>query len=297
MPLRPISELLHAAQVKGYALGYFESWNLESLLGVLDAAEKTHSPILIGFNGEFLTNPERILPERIALYGALGKAAADAASIPCGLVFNECPIETAVYQAIHEGFNLVMLSDPVANSQLFIDKVAALSHIAHSHGVAVEAELGELPNGESGSIDLRHSSLTDPYHAARFVASTGIDCLSVSVGNVHVMVEGSQELNFDLLQEIHRLTPIPLGLHGGSGISRQSLQKAISLGIAKVNFGTYLKQAYINALRSALGDTKGTNPHRLLGMGGADDLLGITRTAICQAVLERIDLLGCSGRA
>ena len=91
MPLRPISELVQHAREHRYALGYFESWNLESLQGVLDAAEATRSPIIIGFNGEFLSHPDRKLAERLQCYAELGKAAAASASVPCGLIFNECP--------------------------------------------------------------------------------------------------------------------------------------------------------------------------------------------------------------
>ena len=90
MPLTPIDELLQNAREHRYALGYFESWNLESLQGVLDAAEATRSPIIIGFNGEFLSHRDRQQSERLEWYAGLGKAAATSASVPCGLIFNEC---------------------------------------------------------------------------------------------------------------------------------------------------------------------------------------------------------------
>ena len=89
-------ELLGAALDKGYAVGYFESWNLESLRGVIDAAEAAKSPVIIGFNGEFLTAPSRLAVERIRWGTArLGRAAAEGAGVPCGLIFNECPLDAA----------------------------------------------------------------------------------------------------------------------------------------------------------------------------------------------------------
>ena len=98
------------------------------------------------------------------------------------------------------------------------------------------------------------------------------------------------------LAEIHRQVKLPLVLHGGTGVSAYSLRQAISLGVAKVNYGTYLKQSDLRAMRGAL-EREGLDPHRVLGMAGADDLLIAGRFGVRDAVLERIDLLGCCGRA
>src|SRR3954452_13997060 len=108
MPLESIGVLMRRASEGRYALGYFESWNFESLQGVIDAAEQTRSPIIIGFNGEFLTRPDTIPQERIAWCGSFGRAAAESTSAPCGFIFNECPLDEPVRQAVTAGFNLVM---------------------------------------------------------------------------------------------------------------------------------------------------------------------------------------------
>ena len=113
MPLEAIGPMMRRAASGGYAVGYFESWNLESLQGVVDAAEQTASPIILGFNGAFLSG-RRAAPERLELYAALGRAAAESSSVPCGLIFNECPRDDWVKKAIGAGFNLVMLADPAA---------------------------------------------------------------------------------------------------------------------------------------------------------------------------------------
>ncbi len=296
MTLTPLPELLTNALIGGYALGYFESWNLESLQGVIDAAEETHSPVIIGFNGEFLTRETRTQPECLTWYGALGRAAAVSARVPCGFIFNECPEVDAVRQAVQSGFNLVMLANPGRSFEVYQNQVTDLTRFAHLRGVAVEAELGELPVGASGQVESVNSQLTDPLQAARFVAETNIDLLSVSVGNIHILVNGQQELDLDLLARINHQVPVPLGLHGGSGIPLVSLQAAIRLGVAKVAFGTYLKQHYLAALRKALGSPE-LNPHKLLGMGGIEDVLVAGRLAVREAILERIDRLGCVGRA
>ena len=90
MLLKSVPALMQRAREGGYAVGYFESWNLKSLYGVLEAAERARAPIIIGFNGEFLSRAERTAAERLSWYGALGRVAALEASIPCGFIFNEC---------------------------------------------------------------------------------------------------------------------------------------------------------------------------------------------------------------
>lgn len=294
MPLRPISELIQHARAYRYALGYFESWNFESLQGVLDAAEATRSPIIIGFNGEFLSHPDRKRSERLQCYAELGKAAAASASVPCGLIFNECPDDEWVRNAVLAGFNLVMPADPAASYEDYRRRVAQLTAFAHRYGVAVEAEVGHLPSGTTGTRNGNH--LTDPELAARFIRDTDVDLLAVSVGNVHVMIKGEQDLDLERLSEIRRHVAQPLVLHGGSGISTSSLLAAIDLGVTKVNYGTYLKQRYLQALRTSIA-AKVDNPHELFGMGGDRDVMVAGRSAVCRAVMERIGLLGCCGKA
>jgi ketose-bisphosphate aldolase len=295
MPLEPIGKLLAAARTGGYALGYFESWNLESLQGVVDAAEATRSPVILGFNGEFLSGAGRRAEERLSWYGALGRAAAESATVPCGLIFNECPNDEWVRAAASAGFNLVMPAAAAAPYEDYERRVREITAHAHGLGVAVEAEIGLLPCGASGVVE-ENGALTDAELAARFVAATGVDLLAVSVGNVHIRLSGEQNLDLERLAEIHRRVPVPLVLHGGTGIAAGSLREAIRLGVAKVNYGTYLKQRYLRTLRRALQD--GTaNPHELLGLGGDHDVMVAGRLAVRDAVLERIEMLGCCGRA
>ena len=296
MPLESIPRLLAGCQAGGYAVGYFESWNLESLQGVLDAAEQTQSPVIVGFNGEFLSHGDRLAAERLALYGALGKAAAESSSVPCGFVFNECPDDSWVLAAVEAGFNLVMPADPSCSYDGYARRVKRIVAHAHDRQVAVEAELGQLPCGAAGRGE-HQAQLTDPDIAARFVSETGVDLLAVSVGNVHVQMTGETDLDLERLAAIRSRVPVPLVLHGGTGIAPRSLQAAIRLGVAKVNYGTYLKQRYLKAVRQMLAAKESpSNPHELLGMGGPRDVLVAGRLAVRNAVLERIELLGCCGR-
>jgi ketose-bisphosphate aldolase len=287
--------MVNDARRGGYAVGYFEAWNLESLLGVLDAAEQARSPIIIGFNGEFLSGPNRIAVERLAIYAAIGRAAAETTPVPCALIFNECSDDDWVRQAIHAGFNLVMPVMPGTDLRECTRRVKELALIAHEHGVAIEGEIDELPCGSTGVTVLNHKP-TDPELAAQFVERTNVDLLSVSVDNVHIRIDGEGGLNLGLLKNIHERVAVPLVLHGGSGIARESLKQAIALGVAKVNYGTYVKQRYLKAVIGALSN-KQSNPHELLGLGGEHDVLVAGRAAVREAVLERLPWLGCCGRA
>ena len=101
-----------------------------------------------------------------------------------------------------------------------------------------------------------------------------------------------------ILRRFSKKVDVPLALHGGSGIAGESLAEAIAMGVAKMNYGTYLKQRCLAAVRRALADADGNaNPHHVLGDGGRADLLVAVRQAVRDAVLERIGLLGCCGKA
>jgi fructose/tagatose bisphosphate aldolase len=290
MSLAPIGSLMRGARNGGYAIGYFESWSLESLQGVIDAATETRSPVIIGFNGEFLSQRTGARVEDVATYAAMGVAAAEQASVPCGFIFNECSDDSWVERAITAGFNLVMPADPEAKLDDYTRRVKSIATKAHSHGVAVEAEIDELPQGHE------MGALSDPEVAARFVAATGVDLLAVSVGNEHIKLEGRAPLNLDLLGAISQRVDIPLVLHGGSGIEEESLRSAIKRGVRKVNYGTYIKQKFLPVVRDALS-TGERNPHVLIGDGGEKDVMVIGRKVVRDAVLERIEVLGCCGKA
>ena len=287
VPLESIDRLMHTALAGRYALGYFESWNLESLQGVIDAVEQTRSPTVIGFSGEFLSQRAGATPEDLTQYAALGLAAAGRARVPCGLILNECSRDVWVERAISVGFNLVMPSDPNATRADYERRVARLTELAHKRKVAVEADL----EGDDGQSPAAYAEA-----AATFVAATGVDLLAVSVGNEEIRLRGRSPLDLARLAAVHQRVSLPLVLHGGTGIEDASLKEAIALGVRKVNFGTYIKQRCLESLRYALS-TDEENPHALLGDGSATDLMVIGRTVVRDAVLERIDLLGCAGKA
>jgi fructose/tagatose bisphosphate aldolase len=286
MALEPIPKLMRHAQEQQYAVGYFESWSLESVQGVIDAAEQTRSPVIIGFNGEWLAERPGASTEELKLYAAMGRAAAGEAKVPVGFIFNECPNDAWVEQAILAGFNLVMPADPKVPLAEYTKRVKRLTDLAHLRGVAVEAD---VEDDELSASDYADS-------AARFVAATGVDLLAVSVGNEEIKLEGRSPLDLDRLGTVHKKVGIPMVLHGGTGIEDDSVRQAIRLGVRKINYGTYMKQKYLKVIRNALSGNE-PNPHALLGNGSETDLIVVGRKVVRDAVLERIELLGCCGKA
>jgi len=285
MPLEPVARLMDDCTAGGYAIGYFESWNLESLQGVLDAAEQTRSPIIVGFNGEFLSHPDRLAAERLAVYGALGVAAAEASSVPVALIFNECPRDDWVLAAIEAGFNLVMPADPTCPYGEYAQRVRAVVAAAHARNVAVEAELGELPCGPLS--ESHHAGQpTDPELAARLVHETGVDLLAVSVGNVHIRLDGQGDLDLDQLAAI-RARPVPLVLHGGTGICAADFRCCIGHGVRKINIATASFLAAESAARAYAAES-GRDWFRLSAAMAA---------ATRENVLEHIRIFGSEGMA
>jgi ketose-bisphosphate aldolase len=296
-----MERIIRQSEEGEYAVGYFEAWNIESIEGVIDAAEETNSPMIIGYNGDFMSHDGRRAKERLAVWVAMAKAAAETSEIPCALVLNECPKMDWIKESIDLGFNLVLPVDESATYEEYVKQLQDLVPYAQKRGAAVEAELGELPCGASGEIR-GEGELTDPAVCGRFVQETGIDLLAVSVGNVHIQVNancngnGDNGLDMARLAAIRECAGVPLVLHGGTGISHEALREAISLGVRKVNYGTYLKQRYLTAVREAMKQER-SNPHELLGLGEDPDIMVTGRLAVRDAVLERIETLGCCGKA
>src|SRR3954463_5526367 len=153
MPLVDFPKLIGAAERNGYAVGYFESWNLESLLAVADAAEAMRSPVLLGFSGIYLPHPDRVVRDPLQAYAALGEAVGRRLPVPCCLLFNESPHREWVYAAIGLGFQLVMYTrDDLAPDEL-TRQVRGVVERAHAAGVAVEGELTPLPGVAGGLTD------------------------------------------------------------------------------------------------------------------------------------------------
>jgi fructose/tagatose bisphosphate aldolase len=298
MTLACFNELMREAERGRYAVGYFESWNLESLLAVADAAEAMQSPVLLGFSGIYLPDPARLTGERLSVYAALGLETCRRLAVPACLVFNESPYLDWVLEALKLEFGLVMFTDEHLDSEELVGCVSRVVERAHAGSAAVEGELTALPGvgGELSSVpDDLH--FTDPRRAHEFVERTGLDALAVNVGQAHLHERSRVHLNFDRLTELKAAVGVPLVLHGATSVYPEDLVEAIRLGVRKINVGSVLKRVYFEALRRACSEVGSIyNPYEVMGSGLAEDVVTAARIELQKNVEGLIRLFGSAGR-
>lgn len=291
MVLVPMNDLLNNAKKNGYAVGYFESWNLESTQAVIDAAVETQSPVITGFGGYY-----GVSLDSIKFYAAIGKAAANKVDAPVSLLFNEAKSLDQIIEAIRRGFNAVFLDTSGLPLNERIEKTRKVVEIAHSVRVSVEAELGELPSAEKGVFEgkLDETMLTDPEEAASFVAKTGVDALAVSIGNIHLLHKEKAKIDLDRLNGIREAVDVPLVIHGGSGFPDHLVKETIRLGVCKFNVGTILVKSFVNGMKKAtdIGMEQYKEAYVFL-----DAIYRSARSEMKNIVKKKMEQYGCIGRA
>ena len=297
MPLLPLQRILGEARAGGYAVGYFEAWDACSLEAVLTAAEQESAPVILGF-GAMMVDGRWLDSGGIEVLGAIGRSYAARSSVSVSLIFNETHTLEQARRGIDAGFNAVMIDTEHWRPEDALVAVKELCRVAHPSGVAVEAELGTLAEATAAGVDETDASLTDPEEAARFVEETGVDCLAVSVGNVHILMDQEASIDMERLRSIHQQVDVPLVIHGGTSFPPAAVAPAIALGVAKFNVGTVLKHAFWAGLESAVG-AAGPHPdvHRLLGSHKDSDVMALAQERMTAKVRSLIRQYGGSGRA
>ncbi len=275
-------DLLHAASAGGYAIGGFNVYNLEGARAVVAAAEAERSPAML-----------QIHPSALAHGGAplvaLCMEAARAADVPFAVHLDHSGAPDAIRAALEAGVASVMADGSHLPYEENLAFTAAMAALAHTRGAAVEGELGRLAGSEDGlTVPEYQAKLTDPDRAADFVARTGIDTLAVCIGNVHGHYRGAPQLDFARLERLRWTVPIPLVLHGASGLPAPMVRRAIELGVCKLNVNTEVRDAYLAAL--ADGVSAGERPDLLELMQAATD-------AMQAVVAAKLRLFGSAGKA
>ena len=244
MPLVNLNCVLEKAHKERYAVGAFDTWNIESVRTVIAAAEESCSPVIVQ------AYTERIRHTDIEYYSAIGKVAAENSKIPVVLHLDHGDNLRIVMQSIRQGFTSVSIENPGLTFQQYVDFTKKVVEVAHSTDVSVEAELGEVPRVREGVTEPSHETMTDPKEASHFVAETGIDALAISVGTVSGLHEGIKEakVDFDRLRKIRNSASVPLVLHGGTALTSADVKKAIGLGVCKINIGTALHLPFIEGI-------------------------------------------------
>jgi len=299
MTLATFHKLMDDARRGRYAVGYFECWNLESLLSVADAAEAMRSPVMLGFSGIYLPHPERLRSAPLGIYTALGFEVCRNLSVPACLVYNESPDLNSVYEAIELGVNLVMYSDEGSDLPQQIERTRGVVEAAHNKNLAVEGEAAAIPGVGNNLNDVPvDARLTDLELAERFIDQTGVDAFAVNLGQVHL--HGKQEVRLDLqrLKNLHEALETHLVLHGASSVNRDDLMAAIQMGVCKINVGSSLKKVYFQALQEACVEVdKDYNPYEIVGSGFDKDVLMAGQIAMQEKVEQYMLLFGSTGQA
>lgn len=244
MALQSTKDMLTKAQKEGYAVPAFNIHNLETIQTVLQAAEDLRSPVILAATPSTVSYAEK---EYLL---AILDAASNKTNVPIAFHLDHHESVEDIKEIIRLGCKSVMIDASKYNFEENIDIVKDVVNFAHSYGATVEAELGKLGGIEDDlEVDEKEAFLTNPKEAKVFVERTGVDSLAIAIGTAHGLYKSEPKLNYRILEETRALVDVPLVLHGASGVPHDSVQKAISLGICKVNIATELKIPFSTAIK------------------------------------------------
>lgn len=283
MPLVRSKELLLDAQKNHYAVGAFNVENMEMVQAVIAAAEAEDAPVILQ------TTPSTLKYADTSLFSAMAKAVAGKSFVPVAIHLDHGSSAELCEKAAKDGYTSLMIDGSKLPLQENIELAKRVVEMAKSSPVfpSVEAELGKL-GGKEDDLEVKEGedSCTDPEEAVEFVEKTGIDSLAVAIGTAHGFYKGTPKLEFERLAEIRNKVSVPLVLHGSSGIPDEDVQKAISLGICKVNFATELRVAYSDAVKAYIAQDDSVYDPKKYG--------AVARDAVTKLVRHRIRI--CMGK-
>ncbi|WNV88296.1 class II fructose-bisphosphate aldolase [Umezawaea sp. Da 62-37] len=256
MPLVPLRDLLDRAA----PTAAFNVIQIEHAEAIAAAADETGAPVVLQISENAVRYHGSLAPiSRAALAIAAG------ASSPVAVHLDHATSEDLIREAVDLGFGSVMFDGSALGHDENVARTAAVVLRCHGYGVSVEAELGEI-GGKNGVHE--PGTRTDPDDAARYVEATGVDALAVAVGSSHAMLTRTATLDFDLIARLREAVPVPLVLHGSSGVADEHLAAAVRAGMRKINIATQLNKFFTAAIRAGLGDDPVlVDPRRYLGAG------------------------------
>jgi fructose-bisphosphate aldolase class II len=248
MALVNLKDVLDNAYQRRYAVGSFNVVNMEFLEAIIEAAEAKKSPAILAIAEVHFkyVNLENITPAI--------KEVARRASVPLVLHLDHGESFEAIMRALRAGFTSIMFDGSTLPFEENVARTAEVVKMCHAIGVTVEAELGHVGGAEGApGGDAAHEALyTKVEQAVEFVKRTCVDALAVAIGTAHGLYRGTPRLDFHRLSQINEAVRIPLVLHGGTGLSVEDFRRAISLGVAKINFYTGMSVAACKTVRDTL---------------------------------------------
>ena len=272
--LTDMKSLLDIAERRGCAIPAFNVYNAETALGVLFAAEEAHSAVIVQMYSRLFSNYEAEFMAPSIL------AAAQRAKVKVAFHLDHGASNEIVMKAIRCGCTAVMRDASELPLEDNIEELRQVTRYAHALGISVEGELGHIGAAAQGVSQ----DYTRVDEAKRFVEETGVDALAILVGTAHGHYKQAPVLAIDRIREIHAAVPAALVLHGGSGVPDDQIRAAVKAGIRKINFGTDVCCALLNAFKEV-------DPKTI-----AIDLFMKQPTQAVKAfALEKIALLGSEG--
>lgn len=275
MPLVSGAEVLLAAAKAGRGVGAFNVIQLEHAEALIAGAERVGAAVILQISENAVKYHGSLRPIGVATL-----AAAAAADVPVVVHLDHATDRDLVTEAVGLGFTSVMFDASRLGYEDNVGATAEVTGFCHRQGVFVEAELGEV-----GGKDGVHApgARTRPDEAVAFVEATGIDALAVAVGSSHAMTERTAELDFALIGELREAVPVPLVLHGSSGVADEDLTRAVESGMTKVNIATHLNTVFTEVVRMVLDQ----NP----GLVDTRKYLGPARDAVADEVTRLLGVL------
>ncbi|MFC8363581.1 ketose-bisphosphate aldolase [Streptomyces griseorubiginosus] len=282
MPLVTTGELVTRAAATRSAVAAFNVITLEHVEAVITGAESLDAPVVL----QVSENAVKFRHGRVLPLARAAGTAAERAAVAVALHLDHVQSDDLLREAADAGFSSVMYDAARLPYAENLAATRAAADWAHSQGLWIEAELGEI-GGKHGQPPLdAHApgARTDPAEARAFVADSGVDALAVAVGSAHAMTERTATLDHDLLKRLAAGLDVPLVLHGSSGVRDDELTAAVAGGIAKVNVGTALNTAMTLAIREHLA----AHPEAV----DSRTYLGVGRAAMTEATRRIIRMLG-----
>ena len=272
-----MSAMLTKAFKEHYAVGQFNINNIEWTRAVLEEAQKTKTPVILGVSvgaSKYMGGWRTVVAMVNGLMEDLD------ITVPVALHVDHGPSFEACKAAIDAGFTSAMIDGSKLPLEENIAVVKKVVDYAHPRGVTVEAELGKVGGHEEDVV--AETMYADPQECVRMVNETSLDFLAPALGSVHGPYHGEPKLGFAEMEEIAGLVNIPLVLHGGSGIPEADFKKAIARGTSKININTECQQEWTKIVRQVLtDDTKVYDPRKIIGPG----MEGIKNTVLVKATM------------
>ncbi|MCT4594402.1 MAG: class II fructose-1,6-bisphosphate aldolase [Anaeromicrobium sp.] len=276
--------ILQHAHENGYAVGAFNVNNMEQVQAIIGAAEETNSPVIIQASQGGLKYAG------VELIAAMSKTLAENTTVPVAIHLDHGTDFTQIMKCLRNGFTSVMIDASHYELDENIRRTKQIVEMAKAVGVSVEAELGKIGGVEDDiSVDERDATYTDPDEAAKFVAETEVDYLAIAVGTAHGPYKGEPKLDFDRIKVIKERLNMPLVLHGSSGVPEESIKKAVSLGINKINIDTDIRQSFHRAVKKFVAENPDVYDPR--------KIVGPARDAMREVIKTKMEMFGSAGKA